>query len=54
MKDVTLYAYVSVALFAAALAVVGLVTAAESAVPQPTLAQAASAVPSPHAMSVPF
>jgi hypothetical protein len=54
MKDVTLYAFVSVALLAAALAVVGLVTAAGSTVPQSTHAQAAGEVPSPSAMSVPF
>ncbi|MUV15772.1 hypothetical protein [Noviluteimonas gilva] len=54
MKDVTLYALVSVALLAAALAVVGLVTAAESAAPQSTRAQVSSEVASPHAMSVPF
>ena len=54
MKDVTLYALVSVALLAAALAVVGLVAKADSPVPQSARAQVAGAIPAPHAMSIPF
>lgn len=54
MKDVTLYAFVSVALLAAALAVAGLVAAASAPVPQSARAQAVGDIPAPHAMSVPF
>ena len=54
MKDVTLYAYVTAALLAAALAVVGLLAAANPSVPQSVRAPAAGEIPAPHAMSVPF
>ena len=54
MKDVTLYAFVSVALLAAALAVAGLVAAAEASSPQSARAQVAGEIPATHAMSVPF
>ena len=54
MEDVTLYAFVSVALLAAALSVAGLVAAAEASVPQSARAQAAGEISAPHAMSVPF
>ena len=54
MKDVTLYAFVTAALLAAALAVAGLVAAANAPDVQSARAQAAGDVPAPHAMSVPF
>lgn len=54
MKDVTLYAFVTVALLAAALAVAGLLAAATPSVPQSARAPAAGEIPAPHAMSVPF
>ncbi len=54
MKDVTLYAFVTAALLAAALAVAGLVAATDAPVPQSARAQAAGDLAAPHAMSVPF
>ncbi|KGQ18795.1 hypothetical protein LF41_328 [Lysobacter dokdonensis DS-58] len=54
MKNVTFYAAVTAALLAAALAVAGLVVAANAADPQPARAQSSNQAPAANPMSVPF